>query len=54
LRCHDPHDQKFLDLAFSAQAAVLLTEDEAPLALARKGRGFGLQISPREFGRRFG
>jgi predicted nucleic acid-binding protein len=53
LRCRNPHDQKFLDLAFSAQAAVL-TEDKAPLALARKGRDFGLQISPRKFGRRFG
>ncbi len=48
-------DQKFLDLAFSSQAAVLLTEDEALLALARKARGFGVQIlSPREFGHRFG
>jgi predicted nucleic acid-binding protein len=55
LRCRDPHDQKFLDLAFSAQAAVLLIEDEAPLVLAHKARAFALQIqSRREFGRRFG
>jgi hypothetical protein len=34
---------------------MLLTEDEAPLALARKARGFGVHIlSSREFGRRFG
>jgi hypothetical protein len=36
------------------RTAAVLTEDKAPLALARKGRNFGLQISPREFGRRFG
>ena len=54
MRCRDPHDQKFLDLAFSAQAAVLLIEDEAPLALARKALGFGVHILfPRQFGRRF-
>ena len=55
MRCRDPQDQKFLDLAFSAQAAMLLIEDEAPLSLARKALGFGVHIlSPREFGRRFG
>ncbi|HWS63332.1 MAG TPA: hypothetical protein VN325_11305 [Steroidobacteraceae bacterium] len=55
MHCRDPHDQKFLDLAFSAKAAVLLIEDEAPLALARKALWFGVHIlSPREFGRRFG
>lgn len=55
LRCRDRHDQKFLDLAFSVQAAVLLTKDKALLALARKARGFGVQIlSPREFERQFG
>ncbi len=55
MRCRDPRDQKFLDLAFSSQAAVLLTKDEDLLALAGKARGFGVRIlSPREFGRRFG
>jgi uncharacterized protein len=54
-RCRDPHDQKFLDLAFSARADVLLTKDKALLALDRKTRHLGVQIlSPREFGRRFG
>ena len=55
MRCRDPHDQKFLDLAFSAQAPVLLNEDEAPLVLARKALRFGVHIlSPSEFGPRFG
>ncbi len=54
-RCRDPHDQKFVDLAFSARADVLLTKDKALLALDRKTRGLGVQIlSPREFGQRFG
>jgi putative PIN family toxin of toxin-antitoxin system len=53
-RCRDPDDQKFLDLAWSAQAAVLLTKDRALLALARQARRFGLAIlAPREFARRF-
>lgn len=54
-RCRDPHDQKFLDLAFSARADALLTKDKALLALDRKTRRLGLQIlPPGEFGRRFG
>jgi len=44
LRCRDPRDQKFLDLASSAQAPALLIEDEAPLALARKALRFGVHI----------
>ena len=54
-RCRDPHDQKFLDLAFAAQATVLLTKDKALLALNRKAQHVGLTIiTPRDFGRRFG
>jgi len=53
-RCRDPDDQKFLDLAWSAQAAVLLTKDRALLALARQARRSGLAIlTPREFASRF-
>jgi putative PIN family toxin of toxin-antitoxin system len=53
-RCRDPDDQKFLDLAWSAQAAVLVTKDKALLALRRKARSFGLAIlTPREFEGRF-
>lgn len=53
-RCRDPDDQKFLDLAYSARAAVLLTKDKALLALTRKARRFGVAIlTPREFASRF-
>ena len=53
-RCRDPDDQKFLDLAFAAGAAVLLTKDKALLSLSRESRHFGLAIlTPRQFGRRF-
>lgn len=36
LRCRDPHDQKFLDLALAAEADLLITGDEDLLALAEK------------------
>lgn len=36
LRCADPDDQKFLDLAVAAGAQALLTRDEALLRLARR------------------
>jgi putative PIN family toxin of toxin-antitoxin system len=53
-RCRDPHDQKFLDLAFSAQADALVTRDKALLALARCAQTLGLAIlTPREFASRF-
>ena len=35
-RCRDADDQKFLDLAWAANAAHLLTKDRALLALARR------------------
>jgi putative PIN family toxin of toxin-antitoxin system len=51
-RCRDPHDQKFLDLAFATQATALLTKDKALLALNRKAQRFGLAIiAPRDFSR---
>lgn len=43
--CRDPHDQKFLDLAYSAQAQTLFTKDRALLRLARAARRNGLQIA---------
>jgi predicted nucleic acid-binding protein len=54
-RCDDPDDQKFLELAWHARAAHLVTRDKALLALARRierlGRfsvldpaGFDLQL----------
>ena len=42
--CTDPHDQKFLDLAVSARAALLVTKDKALLKLARRARRDGLSI----------
>ncbi len=35
-RCKDPDDQKFLELAWTAQAGVLLTKDKELLVLARR------------------
>ncbi|MEC5215632.1 putative PIN family toxin of toxin-antitoxin system [Actimicrobium sp. GrIS 1.19] len=40
--CRDPDDQKFLELARDAQAAVLITKDKALLKLAGKTRRAGL------------
>jgi putative PIN family toxin of toxin-antitoxin system len=52
--CRDPDDQKYLDLALTAGAAVLLTKDKALLALSRRTRRLGLEIlTPRQFGSRF-
>lgn len=42
--CTDPHDQKFLDLAATAGAELLVTKDKALLKLARRARRDGLQI----------
>ena len=35
-RCKDPDDQKFLELAWTSQAGVLLTKDKELLVLARR------------------
>jgi predicted nucleic acid-binding protein len=52
--CRDRDDQKFLDLAFTAGAALLLTKDKALLAVNRKAWRDGLSIlTPRQFARRF-
>ncbi len=42
LRCRDPHDQKFLDLAARAGARWLLSRDDHLLSLARRARRAGL------------
>jgi len=50
-RCRDPHDQKFLALAQEGMADVLVTGDQALLALARQTR-FAIE-TPSMFRRRF-
>jgi uncharacterized protein len=50
LRCSDPDDQVFLELALAHHAVGLLTHDRALLKLARRARGLGLHIStPRQW-----
>jgi putative PIN family toxin of toxin-antitoxin system len=44
IACSDPHDQKFLDLAYTARADWLVTKDKALLKLARRARRDGLLI----------
>lgn len=50
-RCRDPHDQKFLVLAQEGKADVLVTGDQALLALARQAP-FAIE-TPSMFRRRF-
>jgi predicted nucleic acid-binding protein len=45
LRCSDPDDQVFIDLAAEAGARWLLTHDRALLRLARRARALGVQIA---------
>ena len=44
LRCSDPDDQPFVDLAATAGARWLFTRDRALLALARPARSYGVEI----------
>ena len=44
LRCSDPDDQKFIDLAVAAGARWLVSRDRAVLALARRAAPSGLTI----------
>jgi predicted nucleic acid-binding protein len=44
LRCTDPDDQKFIDLALQSGAGALLSRDRAVLKLARRAAGHGLAI----------
>ena len=45
MRCTDPDDQKFIDLAMQIGAGTLLSADRAVLRLARHGRALGLEIA---------
>jgi putative PIN family toxin of toxin-antitoxin system len=44
LRCRDPDDQVFIDLAITRRSRWLLTRDRALLALARPALEWGVQI----------
>lgn len=44
LRCTDPDDQVFLELAHAGQARWLLSRDRALLCLARSAAAFGIGI----------
>lgn len=44
LRCTDPDDQVFIDLALGAGAQWLITHDRALLKLGRRAAGRGLQV----------
>ena len=44
LRCRDPDDQKFIDLAVAVGAQWLLSKDRALLALAKPARAHGVQV----------
>jgi predicted nucleic acid-binding protein len=46
LRCSDPDDQKFIDLAVAIRARWLLTRDRAVLKLARRLRDHGVEAAP--------
>ncbi|MBS1179427.1 MAG: domain nuclease [Proteobacteria bacterium] len=44
LRCRDPDDQKFIDLAVAIGARWLFSKDLALLALARPARAHGVRV----------
>jgi predicted nucleic acid-binding protein len=46
MRCTDPDDQKFIDLAVQVRATALLSKDRAVLRLARRARSFGIDFAP--------
>jgi len=48
LRCYDPDDQPFIDLAIARRVHALLTRDRAVLRLASRGRRFGVLITTPE------
>ncbi len=46
LRCTDPDDQKFIDLALQLGPCTLLSRDRALLRLARRASPWGVTILP--------
>jgi predicted nucleic acid-binding protein len=53
LRCRDPDDQKFIDLALALRARWLFSKDRAVLALAGVARLLGVEVlTPAQWQRR--
>lgn len=48
LRCSDPDDQKFIDLAVARRVHALLTRDHAVLRIASRARRLGVLIATPE------
>jgi uncharacterized protein len=48
LRCSDPDDQQFIDLAIAQRVHALLTRDRALLRLASRARRFGVGVATPE------
>lgn len=46
LRCRDPDDQKFIDLAVATGRCDLVSRDRAVLALARHAAAHGVRVLP--------
>lgn len=46
LRCTDPDDQKFIDLALAQRPAWLVSRDRAVLKLARRAALHGVRVLP--------
>ena len=46
MRCGDPDDQMFIDLAVALRARWLLTKDRELLRLAPRARAFGVEVVP--------
>lgn len=46
MRCGDPEDQMFIDLAIAVRARWLLTKDRELLKLARRARAWGVEVQP--------
>jgi predicted nucleic acid-binding protein len=44
LRCTDPDDQKFIDLALHVRPALLISRDKAVLRLAKRARALSVRI----------
>ena len=48
LRCTDPDDQKFIDLALASRSRWLISRDRAVLKLARRAERLGVRVATPE------